>query len=105
MYEIIKSFDFIEITLISGDFTVFTDFIEITLMVKSCKCLHTISANSDIFATCTYHVSLHECSSEDVCNQLGETRSEASLRASPSGFHTFSCLTSGFTELVSHVLM
>ena len=63
VYEISKSFDFIEITLISGDFT---DFIEITLIVKSRKCLHTTSANSDIFATCTCHVSLHECSREDV---------------------------------------
>ena len=63
VYEISKSFDFIEITLISGDFT---DFIEITLIVKSRKCLHTTSANSDIFATFTCHVSLHECSSEDV---------------------------------------
>ena len=50
VYEISKSFDFIEITLI----------------VKSRKCLHTTSANSDIFATCTCHVSLHECSREDV---------------------------------------
>ena len=63
VYEISNSFDFIEITLISGDFT---DFIEITLIVKSRKCLHTTSANSDIFATITCHVSLHECSREDV---------------------------------------
>ena len=42
VYEISKSFDFIEITLISGDFT---DFIEIILIVKSRKCLHTTSAN------------------------------------------------------------
>ena len=63
VYEISKSFDFIEITVISGDFT---DFIEITLIVKSRKCLHTTSANSDIFATCTCHVSLQECSREDV---------------------------------------
>ena len=40
VYEISKSFDFIEITLISGDFT---DFIEITVIVKSRKCLHTTS--------------------------------------------------------------
>ena len=53
VYEISKSFDFIEITLISGDFT---DFIEITVIVKSRKCLHTTSANSDIFATWTCHV-------------------------------------------------
>ena len=53
VYEILKSFDFIEITLISGDFT---DFIEITMIVKSRKCLHTTSANSDIFATWTCHV-------------------------------------------------
>ena len=63
VYEISKSFDFIEITLISADFT---DFIEITLIVKSRECLHTTSANSDIFATFTCHVSLHECSREDV---------------------------------------
>ena len=50
VYEISKSFDFNEITLISGDFT---DFIEITLIVKSRKCLHTTSVTSDIFATCT----------------------------------------------------
>ena len=61
--DILKSFDFIEITLISGDFT---DFIEITLIVKSRKCLHTTNANSDIFATSTCHVNLHECSREDV---------------------------------------
>ena len=35
VYEISKSFDFIEITLSSGDFT---DFIEIALIVKSRKC-------------------------------------------------------------------
>ena len=63
VYKISKSFDFIEITLISGDFT---DFIEITLIVKSRKRLHTTNVNSDIFATCTCHVSLHECSHEDV---------------------------------------
>ena len=34
--------------------------------VKSRKCLDTTSANLDIFATCTCHVSLHECSREDV---------------------------------------
>ena len=60
VYDILKSFDFIEITLMSGDFT---DFIEITLIVKSRKCLHITTA---IFATCTCHVSLHECSREDV---------------------------------------
>ena len=59
VYLISKSFDFIEITLISGNFI---DFIEISLIVKSCKCLHTTSANSDIFATCTCHVRLHKCS-------------------------------------------
>ena len=101
VYEISKSFDFIEITLISGDFT---DFIEITLIVKSRKCLHTTSANSDIFVTCICHVSLQECSLEDVWNQLGEARSEASLRDPPSWFYKFSRLTSAFTELVSHVL-
>ena len=63
VYEISKSFDFIEITLISGDFT---NFIEITLIVKFRKCLHDTSANSDIFAKWTCHVSLHECSREDV---------------------------------------
>ena len=63
VYKISKSFDFIEITLIFGDFT---DFIEITLIVKSRKCLHTTSANSDIFATCSCHVRLHKCSREDV---------------------------------------
>ena len=54
VYEISKSFDFIEITLISGNFT---DFIKITLIVKSRKCLRTTSANLDIFATCPCHVS------------------------------------------------
>ena len=53
MYEISKSFDFIESTLVSGDFT---DFIEITVIVKSRKCLHTTSANLDIFVTWTCHV-------------------------------------------------
>ena len=100
MYKISKSFDFIAITLISSDFS---DFIEITLIVKSCKCLHTTS-DSDICSTCTCHVSLHECSCEEVWNQLGKAWSEASLWASPSGFHTFSRLTLGSTELVSHVL-
>ena len=65
----LKSFDFIEITLISGDFT---EFIEITLIVKPRKCLHTISANSDVFATFTCHVRLHERSREDVRNPLSE---------------------------------
>ena len=101
VYEISKSFDFIEITLISGDFT---DFIEITLIVKSRKCLHTTSANSDIFATCTCYVSLHgahvrTCETSSVkpevkphfgLHRAGFTRSHVSLP--------------GFTELVSHVL-
>ena len=62
--------------------------------------MHITSANSDIFATCTCHVSLHEYSREDVWNQLGEGRSETwelvkHARWSPKwGF------TSGFTKLV-----
>ena len=92
VYEISKSFDFIEVTLISGEFT---DFIEITLIIKSRKYLHTTSVNSDIFATCTCHISLHECSRKDMWNLLGEAQSEASLRASLSGFymssHEHSC--------------
>ena len=67
------------------------------ISVKSRKCLHTTSANSDIFVTCSCHVTLHECSREDMWNPLGEARgetpslkSEASLQASASGFHTSS---------------
>ena len=101
VYEISKSFDFIEITLISGDFT---DLIEITVIVKSRKCLHITSANSDIFATWTCHVaytSAHvrtcETSSAKLevkphfgLHRAGFTRSHVSLRASLSWFHTSS---------------
>ena len=101
VYEISKLFDFIEITLISGDFT---DFIAITLIVKSRKCLDTTSANSDIFATCTCHVaytSAHvrtcetslakpEVNPHFGLHQAGFTRSYVSLRASPSWFHASS---------------
>ena len=101
VYEISKSFDFIEITLISGDFT---DFIEITVIVKSRKCLHTTSANSDIFATWTCHIvytSAHvrTCETSSAkpevkphfgLHRAGFTRSHVSLRASPSWFHTSS---------------
>ena len=42
------------------------------ISVKSRKCLHTTSANSDIFATYSCHVTLHECSREDMWNPLVE---------------------------------
>ena len=101
VYEISKSFDFIEIILISGDFT---DFIEITLIEKSRKCLHTTSANSDIFATWTCDVAytsahVRTCGTSSAkpevkrhfgLHQAGFTRSHVLLRASPSWFHTSS---------------
>ena len=101
VYEISKSFDLIEITLIFGDFT---DFIEITVIIKSRKCLHTTSANSDIFATWTCHVAYtsahvrtHETSSAKPevkrhfrLQRAGFTRSHVSLRALPSWFRTSS---------------
>ena len=91
VYEISKSFDFIEITLISGDFT---DFIEVAQIVNSCKFLHTTSANSDIFATLTCHVayaSAHARTCETSSakpeakrhfgrHRAGFTRSHVSLR-------------------------
>ena len=89
MYEISKSFDFIEITLISGDFT---DFIEITLIVKSRKCLHTTRANSDIFATWTCHVA-YTSAHVRTC----ETSSEKPEVKPLFGLHR-----AGFTRSESH---
>ena len=101
VYEISKSFDFIEITLISGDFT---DFIEIALIVNSRKFLHTTSANSDSFATWTCHVAyasahVRTCETSSAkpevnchfgLHRAGFTRSHVSLWASPSWFHASS---------------
>ena len=98
VYEISTSFDFIEITLISGDFT------EITVIVKSRKCLHTTSANSDIFATWVCHVAytgahVRTCKTSSAkpevkphfgLHRADFTRSHVSLRGSPSWFHTSS---------------
>ena len=59
-FEIVKSVSLRDSAEIRNQTTIYK------ISVKSRKCLHTTSANLDIFVTCTCHVSLHECSREDV---------------------------------------